>query len=197
MKKFTALFALAAIALLVASPAAAFNTSVTNVLDSSWVGAFAKWKLKVNMTTFNDAAVTTYVDSKSETGDNKIESNDDMENTTITTGDADAASLSDTTANTNSLEEDLNGSEDGDTTIDNVDDDSSVIVKVEDENEEDVNTTNFATVNDDVDADSDTGDNKLESDDSLTNGHIATGKAMTAAGGVKLLNSTIKTILRR
>ena len=77
MKKFTALFALAAIALLVASPAAAFNTSVTNVLDSSWVGAFAKWKLKVNMTTFNDAAVTTYVDSKSETGDNKIESNDD------------------------------------------------------------------------------------------------------------------------
>jgi len=196
MKKLATLLGLGALALMVATPAAAFTTNVTNVFDDSWVGAFAKWKLKINMTSTNSAVVYTKVEGDADTGDNKIESKDDMSNASISTGDADTAALSDTTANTNALEEDLNGSGDGHNYVDNVDDDSSVIVKFEDENEENVNFANAAVVNDDVDADSDTGDNEIESDDSLTNGHIVSGKALTAAGAIKLLNSNIKSIIR-
>ncbi|PIR97237.1 MAG: hypothetical protein COT91_02585 [Candidatus Doudnabacteria bacterium CG10_big_fil_rev_8_21_14_0_10_41_10] len=197
MKKTIALFAVASMVLLVAAPAAAFTTSVSSVIDASMVKAMAKWELKVKVQNDNDALITNKIESESDSGDNKIESADDMNTTSITTGDTDAAALADSTANTNSLEEDLQGAEDGTTTVSTVDDDSTVEVEVKDKNDEDVKNDNDVIIDDDVEAEADSGDNGIDSGDSLTGGSIASGKAMSAAGAVKLLNSNIKSILRR
>ena len=196
MKKLSAVLALAALSLVVVSPAAAFTTSISNIFDSSSGKSIAKWKLDVKMLTNNSAVVATTVTSESESGENKIKSWDDMENTSIETYDTDAASLSDTTVNTNALEEDLNGAEDGDTTITTIEDDSEAFALVEDENEEEVEFNNSVVAADSVEAEADTGDNEIFSGGSVLDAHIVAGKALTASGAVKILNSNIKSIVR-
>ena len=196
MKKLSAVLTLAALSLVVVSPAAAFTTSISNIFDSSSGKSIAKWKLDVKMLTNNSAVVATTVTSESESGENKIKSWDDMENTSIETYDTDAASLSDTTVNTNALEEDLNGAEDGDTTITTIEDDSEAFALVEDENEEEVEFNNSVVAADSVEAEADTGDNEIFSGGSVLDAHIVAGKALTASGAVKILNSNIKSIVR-
>jgi len=197
MKKLFASFAIVALGVFLASPAGAFTTYVGNINDDSSVTTKATWSLVLRVENHNSAVVTNHVSSSANSGYNAIISADDMENVSIVTGDTDAASLADTTANTNSIEEDLNGSSDGDTTVENIDDSSDVEVEISDENEEDVYNNNSADVFDEVAADSDTGGNVLESGDSVTNGHVIAGKAITASGAIKLLNSNIKAIIRR
>src|SRR3989344_4429303 len=171
MKKLSAVLTLAALSLVVVSPAAAFTTSISNIFDSSSGKSIAKWKLDVKMLTNNSAVVATTVTSESESGENKIKSWDDMENTSIETYDTDAASLSDTTVNTNALEEDLNGAEDGDTTITTIEDDSEAFALVEDENEEEVEFNNSVVAADSVEAEADTGDNEIFSGGSVLDAH--------------------------
>lgn len=197
MKKLIASLAVVALGVFLASPAGAFTTYVGNINDDSSVTSNTNWSLVLKVQNYNSAIVTNKVTSNANSGYNVIKSADDMENVSIVTGDTDAASLADTTANTNSIEEDLNGSGDGNTTIENIDDSSDVEVSVNEENEEDVANDNFADVYDEVDATSDTGGNTLESGDSVTGATVLAGKAITASGAVKLLNSNIKAIIRR
>ncbi|PIR97236.1 MAG: hypothetical protein COT91_02580 [Candidatus Doudnabacteria bacterium CG10_big_fil_rev_8_21_14_0_10_41_10] len=197
MKKFAAFLSIAAVSFALVSPAAAFSTFVGNVNDSSSVTANATWSLMVKVTNNNNALVYNNVNSNASSGANTVKSADDMSNVAITTGDTDSASLADSTVNTNSLEEDLNGGEEGTTTVDGVTDDSTVEVGLTDSNEEDVYNENFVDIVDEVNAVSDAGGNTLDSGDSLTGGTIAAGRAMSAAGTIKLLNSNIKAIFRR
>ena len=197
MKKLFAIFSVAALSLVVATPAGAFSTFISNVNDDSYVSSTATWSLLVKVQNNNSAYVVNSVKSTANSGYNVVASADDMEDVSIVTGDTDAASLADTTANTNSIEEDLDSGADDDTTIENIDDASTVESEFTDEVENDVTNNNSAEVVDEVDAVSDTGNNVLSTDDSVTNAHILAGKAITASGAVKLLNSNIKSIVRQ
>ena len=197
MKKLFAIFSVAALSLVVATPAGAFSTFISNVNDDSYVSSTATWSLLVKVQNNNSAYVVNSVKSTANSGYNVVASADDMEDVSIVTGDTDAASLADTTANTNSIEEDLDSGADDDTTIENIDDASTVESEFTDEVENDVTNNNSAEVVDEVDAVSDTGNNVLSTDDSVTNAHIVAGKAITASGAVKLLNSNIKSIVRQ
>ena len=197
MKKLFAIFSVAALSLMVATPASAFSTFISNVNDDSYVSSTATWSLLVKVQNNNSAYVVNSVKSTANSGYNVVASADDMEDVSIVTGDTDAASLADTTANTNSIEEDLDSGADDDTTIENIDDASTVESEFTDEVENDVTNNNSAEVVDEVDAVSDTGNNVLSTDDSVTNAHIVAGKAITASGAVKLLNSNIKSIVRQ
>lgn len=197
MKKIAAFLSIAAISFALVSPAAAFSTFVGNIGDDSSATSNATWSLVVKIQNNNEAKVYNGINSQASSGANAVTSADDMADVSITTGDTDSASLADSAVNTNSLEEDLNGGEDGDTTVDSVDDSSEAIINVTDNNENDVVNNNNVDITDEVDASADSGSNMLDSGDSLTGGAIAAGKAVSAAGAVKLLNSNIKTIFRR
>src|SRR3989344_3315953 len=152
MKKLFAIFSVAALSLVVATPAGAFSTFISNVNDDSYVSSTATWSLLVKVQNNNSAYVVNSVKSTANSGYNVVASADDMEDVSIVTGDTDAASLADTTANTNSIEEDLDSGADDDTTIENIDDASTVESEFTDEVENDVTNNNSAQVVDEVDA---------------------------------------------
>lgn len=197
MKKAIALFTVASLALLVAAPAAAFSMTVESILDDSMAKVKAKWDVKLDVENNNSTEVENDVEAESESGENEINSDDDMASVSVTSGNTDAAALADTTANTNSLLEDLNGAEAGTASVITVDDSSTVEAEVKDESKDVVENKNWIGIEDDVEAEAETGENEVNSGDSLTGASVASGAAKSAAGAVKLLNSNIFDKFRR
>ena len=193
MKKIIAIISLAAMGLLVAAPAAAFSFNVQRVIDDSLAKVRASRLVKVNVDNVNDAVVENDVEAEADAGDNEIKSEDDMITAHITTGNSSATARTDSTVNLNDTEEELEPAE-GTTVVADVKDDSTANTESNDELNNVIDNDNWVNINDDVEADADTGDNEIDSGDSLTGGTIGAGGATSAADAVKVLNSNIKLI---
>ena len=193
MKKIIAIISLAAMGLLVAAPAAAFSFNVQRVIDDSLAKVRASRLVKVNVDNVNDAVVENDVEAESDAGYNEIKSEDDMITAHITTGNSSATARTDSTVNLNDTEEELEPAE-GTTVVADVKDDSTANTESNDELNNVIDNDNWVNINDDVEADADTGDNEIDSGDSLTGGTIGAGGATSAADAVKVLNSNIKLI---
>jgi len=193
VKKIIAVISLAAMGLFVAAPAAAFSFNVQRVIDDSLAKVRASRLVKVNVDNVNDAVVKNDVEAEADAGDNKIKSDDDMTTALITTGNSSATAGTNSTVNLNDTEEELEPAE-GSTLVADVKDDSKVNTEADEELNNVIDNDNWVNIDDDVDADADTGDNKIDSGDSLTGGTIGAGGATSAANAVKILNSNIKLI---
>jgi hypothetical protein len=159
-------------------------STVDGVNDDSSVSIAKQFVLSISGQVSNSFSVSNSIYSGSNTGGNSITADEDVEDASISSGDAHAASAAETTGGDVDVVVDIDADNCGceETEISDVDDDSDVTVDESMEVSFDVDVTNEGDVDNDLSADAQAGDNSISSEnDDVEGADISTGEAVTAS----------------
>ena len=196
MKKLIAGIGLMAMLLMVAGAVQA--ASVKNILDNSSGTISTLRSILADISNFNDADINNNsVASTANSGGNAVTSTDDQSGTVVSTGATDSDSIVDNVANTNSVAEDYETTCACTDEIDMVDDDSDATIDNDDTLENLLDNDNDVTVDNNVDSTGDSGNNTVNSGDSLTGTQVTSGASQSGTGVLNTFNTNLKDIIRR
>lgn len=170
---------------------------IKNINDSSVATSTATWLISVLMNNLNGIGFTNTVTSTGNSGANTHVSADDQSNSSVSTGNADSASLADNNANNNLLSEEYESSNGADNDIQDVDDSSVATTTSDDTLENEMNNKNETEFKNGVDSTGNSGTNAVVSGDSLSDSSTSTGNAGSASGVLNGFNTNIKSVVRR
>lgn len=193
MKKLIAAAGILTLAL-VFSPA--LGATIDGVSDDSTATSLAKYLIHVVMKNNNNAVINNHVTSSANSGGNTITSADDQSGTQLATGSASSATLVSNTANSNLVSEQYEASDGADNEIKNVSDSSAATTISDDTLDNEIENNNDVTVDNQVEAVSDTGNNLISSGDSLQDAHGTTGASDSGTGVLNNFNTNVKEIIR-
>jgi hypothetical protein len=182
MKKIVAGLGIVAMAFVFTSAAGA--ASIDGVNDDSTASITSSFVLRLLGNTSSDFTVHNTVKSSANTGGNSITADEDVEDASIQSGDAGAASLAETTGGDVDVDVDVDADNNrgGDSEINDVDDDSDADIDSETTIEHDMDVTSSGEVRNHVDASADAGANSISSkNDDVEGADIETGEAVSAS----------------
>ncbi len=194
MKKLIA--GLSAMVFVLAMTGVASAATISNINDDSSATTLAQWIVKVFVHNTNTASIDNNVTASASTGNNTVTSADDQEGTVISTGNSAAAVVVDNSANNNTVKENLDSANGAGGTIDSVNDESTASSTFEDKLCNDITNDNSVTVANDLSSDATTGDNTVNSQDSLKDTKVTTGTTDSAVGITNTFNVNVKEIVR-
>ena len=194
MKKLLAGIGLTTLVLAGSLPIASAN--VKNVTDESDVSITSTNRLDLMLRKSNTAVITNNITAVATSGGNVIESEDDMEGVTLTTGNADTAiEVSNMANNSETTIEIESAMPTG--SVENVDDESTVVIDHNNRETIDVEEENDARVTNNVPAVSDTGSNVITSPEDMENVTVRTGTATATTMVENIFNFSKTEIIRR
>jgi hypothetical protein len=181
MKKLVA--GLCVVALMFVFTSVATAATIDGVNDDSTASVTSSFILKLMGNTSSNFSVHNFVSSSSNTGGNSITADEDVEDATIESGDAGAASVAETTGGDVDVDVDVDADpSSGDSEISDVDDDSDASIEEETTIEHDMDVTSEGDVHNGVVAKADAGNNSISSEnDDVEGADISTGEAVSAS----------------
>lgn len=194
MKKIISGIGFAALVLAGSFPIA--SADVRNVTDESTVSVASTNRFNLLMRINNNAQITNNVTAIATTGGNVIRSEDDMENVSLVTGNADAVIEVSNMANNSHVSVAVDSAMPNHS-VTNVDDESRVVIDDREVVDFDIQENQTVAVENNVPVYSDTGMNRIISENDMENVTVRTGTATAATLVENIFNFSSTEITRR
>lgn len=183
--------------LILALPLTARAADVSGTIDESTVSIIGSWIMRLIFRNTNNTTINNTVNATSNSGRNEVSSADDQSGTTIQTGGTYTAAMVENEANNNFISVEAESPDGTDATVADTSDESDVGIETTDTIDSDVENTNEAVTTNDINTESNSGENRVRSDDDLDTVLVDTGASQTGSGLSNLFNIDIFHLVRR
>ena len=196
-KRFWRMGVAVIVSVMMVAPLTTHATTVTGTRDESVVNIVGSWIMRLLFRNTNNTTIVNNVSTTANSGRNEVESADDQTNTTIQTGAAFTAGVVENEANRNFVSVEAESPDGMDVEVTDTTDEADVNVSTTDTIETDMENKNNADATNNIRTDSNSGENRVRSDDELKTVLVNTGISDSGSGVSNLFNTDIFTLIRR